>query len=196
MRRAVWTLAIAALAVAALLVWRVRQPRAPGVIATLPDFSFTERDGSTVTRHDLLGHPWVADFIFTRCKLYCPRLTARMKELRRRLPDAVKSVSFTVDPEHDTPEVLSDYARQWQIEGRQWLFLTGPRDAMWTLIRKGFLLPVEAAPQVPDSPILHPNRFVLVDERGRTRNTYDAFDRDALDRLLRDLAGLDAESGS
>jgi len=171
-------------------------PPPPPVIAQLPPFSFTAQSGATVTLAGLAGHPWVADFIFTRCIAYCPRLTARMKELRRELPSEVKSVSFTVDPDHDTPAVLAQYAREWHADGEVWLFLTGPRERMWTLVQKGFLLPVEAQPQVTASPILHSNRFVLVDGRGRVRGTYEAFDADALDRLRRDLRGIEAERPS
>jgi len=166
-------------------------PKAPEVLAHVPDFRLIERDGSTVTRADLAGQPWVADFIFTRCVTSCPVITARMKELRRRLPPEVRSVSFSVDPEHDTPPVLSEYARKWQVEGRQWLFLTGSRPEMWTLIRKGFLLPVEDQPDVPEAPILHTNRFVLVDAEGGIRGTYEALDPDSLHRLLEDLRAIE-----
>jgi protein SCO1/2 len=165
----------------------------PVVIAALPRFELTERDGSTVGSGDLAGAPWVADFIFTRCAVYCPRLTARMKELRQSLPPRVKSVSFSVDPDYDTPEVLAEYARKWGIEGREWLFLTGERETIWNLIRDGFLQPVEETPEVEASPILHSNRFVLVDARGRMRGLYDAFDETAFERLLADLAAIEAE---
>jgi cytochrome oxidase Cu insertion factor (SCO1/SenC/PrrC family) len=139
---------------------------------------------------DLAGRPFVADFIFTRCAIYCPRLTARLKELRLQLLPEVRTVSFSVDPEHDTPEVLARYAAQWQIEGKQWLFLTGPKDAMWTLIREGFLQPVEAQPENTASPVLHSTRFVLVDGAGRLRGTYDAYDEAAIGQLKRDLGAV------
>lgn len=190
MRRTLLAMALAATAAFVVVLLTMQTRPAPEPIATLPDFTLTERDGATVSKSDLLGAPWVADFIFTRCVLYCPRLTARMKELRAKLPPTVRTVSFSVDPEHDTPEVLTGYARQWQIEGREWLFLTGTRAQVWELIRKGFLLPVEEEPANPASPILHSNRFVLVDSRGRIRSTVEAYDDDALDRLLADLKAV------
>lgn len=169
----------------------------PPVISTLPDFVLTERSGALVTREELAGSPWIADFVFTRCKVYCPRLTARMKELAGRLPAAagVKLVSFSVDPEFDTPAVLTAYADRHGLSHRNdWLFLTGSRAAIWGLVRQGFLLPVEETPENPDMPILHSNRFVLVDGQGRMRGAYDAFEPEALDRLLADLAALRAEA--
>ena len=193
MRRTLIALAAAVVVVTGVFVLVSQRPRAPAVMAVLPEFALLERDGSPVGRADLLGSPWVADFVFTRCAIYCPRLTARMKELRARLPASVRSVSFSVDPEHDTPEVLAEYAQRWGIEGREWLFLTGSRDATWSLIREGFLQPVEETPEVTASPILHSNRFVLVDSRARLRGFYDAFDEEALAQLLADLRGVLAE---
>jgi protein SCO1/2 len=195
MRRTLIALAAAVTVVVAVIALRPAPRPAPAPIAQLPEFALVERDGSTVTRADLAGTPWIADFVFTRCAIYCPRLTVRMKELRERLPPAIRTVSFSVDPEHDTPEVLERYAEQWGIEGRSWLFLTGEREPMWRLVREGFLLPVEDAPEVEASPILHSNRFVLVDSAGRIRDTYDAFDDDALERILADLSALAAEEG-
>lgn len=168
----------------------------PPVIATLPDFVLTERSGALVTRAELAGSPWIADFIFTRCRVYCPRLTERMKELGGRLGEGsdVLLVSITVDPEHDTPAVLTEYANAHGLSHRaDWLFLTCPRPAIWELVRRGFLLPVEETPANPDMPILHSNRFVLVDGEGRMRGAYDAFEPDALDRLLADLEAVRAE---
>ena len=188
--------ALLALALSVLTACRPGRP-APPPLSTLPDFTLVERDGSTVRRTDLLGAPWVADFVFTRCIAYCPRLTARMKELRARLPAEIRTVSFSVDPEHDTPAVLTEYARQWQIEGKSWLFLTGERAAVWSLVRKGFLLAVEEDPSSTGSnsaaPIVHSNRFVLVDSRGRMRSAVEAFDADAIERLLAELEAVRRE---
>jgi cytochrome oxidase Cu insertion factor (SCO1/SenC/PrrC family) len=180
----------AALCAVALVALACARRPAPEPLSTLPDFSLVERDGSTVTLATLRGAPWIADFIFTHCALYCPRLTARMKKLRADLPAGVRTVSITVDPARDTPAVLSAYADSWQAEGRSWLFLTGDKDPIWTLIRKGFLLPVEENPDVEASPILHSNRFALVDSAGRLRGTYEAFDEEAMTRLRADLEAV------
>lgn len=194
MRRTLYALAALAVVGSGLFFYVLsRRVPPPDVIAQLPAFELTERDGSTVALADLAGAPWVADFVFTRCAVYCPRLTARMKELRQGLPARVRSISFSVDPDYDTPEVLREYARAWGIEGAEWLFLTGPRTTMWKLIREGFLQPVEETPEVTASPILHSNRFVLVDAQGRMRGLYDAFDETAFDRLRADLAAIEAE---
>lgn len=171
-----------------------RAPESLPVLSELPQFSLVERSGTALDKATLAGRPAIVDFIFTRCPASCPRLTARMKELEMRLPETstVRLLSITVDPEHDRPEVLTRYAEFWQASPR-WLFATGERAAIWELVRKGFLLAVEETPEDTTSPILHSNRFALVDGQGRLRATYLAFEEDALDRVLADLAAVEAE---
>lgn len=196
MRRALaWSLlAFATLAAGALYLRERLRPPLP-VIATLPHFALTERDGAEIGLAELAGAPWIADFVFTRCQLVCPRLTEKMAELRRRLGSdaAARSVSISVDPEFDTPEVLARYAEEHGIEGRDWLFLTGEKEAVRGLIRNGFLLPVEDTPEITQMPVLHSNRFVLVDAEGRIRGMYLPLEQGEIDRLLDDLSALERE---
>jgi cytochrome oxidase Cu insertion factor (SCO1/SenC/PrrC family) len=165
------------------------------VLSTLPEFSLLDQHGATVTSGALAGRPFVADFIFTRCPAACPRLTARMKELAGRLPDdsPARLVSISVDPVFDRPEVLAAYAASREISAPRWLLLTGEREAIWDLVRKGFLLPIEEQND-PANPILHSNRFALVDAEGRLRGTYEAFEAGALELLLDDLRALEREA--
>lgn len=164
---------------------RERQP--PPRLIELPSFELTNRDGSTVTLDRLRGAPWVADFIFTRCALYCPRLTSRMKMLEESVPSAegLTRVSITVDPAFDSPEVLSAYADSHGVDDERWLFLTGELEPVRTLIVGGFKLAVEDT-----VPILHSNRFVLVDAEGTVRGYYDATDGSEMERLIDDLRAL------
>jgi len=169
-----------------------RVPEPLPVLSELPEFSLVERGGNALTKGSLAGRPAVVDFVFTRCPASCPRLTARMKELEELLPasSTTRLLSISVDPEHDRPEVLRLYAERWQA-GPRWLFATGERAAIWTLIRKGFLLPVEENPQDATSPILHSNRFALIDAQGRLRATYEALEEGAVARILADLQQLE-----
>ena len=191
-------LAASALTMAGLAM-RQRQPPLP-VIAQVPDFALTHHDGSTVTRRDLLGAPWIADFIFTRCPAICPRMTSQMSLVAKGLGPGspIKIASFSVDPEHDTPEVLARYAQQHGA-GDGWYFLTGEVEDIHILSREGFKLGVDASPSeeqaLGDGPILHSNRFVLVDSQGLIRGYYDPFDETGLDRLVVDARRLLREAG-
>lgn len=192
-----WTLLAASTAVAVALLVRERSREPLPVLATLPHFALIERDGSTVTLRELAGRPWVADFVFTRCQVVCPLLTGKMAELRRRLPagSRLASVSISVDPEHDTPAVLRAYAEGKGISGRDWLFLTGERDAVRGLIRDGFLLAVEDTPDNVAMPVMHSSRFALVDGEGRIRGYYSPLEQEGeLERLLADAAALEREA--
>jgi len=202
-RRAAWALLIGVLVALAVTTlwsrrWGAPGTAAPPVLGTIPDFTFTERDGSRVSRADLAGEPWIAAFIFTRCGSICPRITDQMIRLGTLMPhpELVRRVSFTVDPEYDTPQVLSAYARDHGIAPAatsRWLFLNGPESALKSLVRNGFKLVVEKGDS-PEDPILHSSRLVLVDGQGSVRGYYDAFDEEAIGRLLEDLRALLRES--
>ena len=176
---------------AALAVWLVRRPSPLPVLGNVPTFALTERTGRPLTNDDLAGHVWIVDFIFTRCPDFCPALTARMAGLAKQLApagDPIRLVSISVDPVHDTPDVLRDYAtRAGARDG--WLFVTGDRAAVASLLRDGFKV-AWADDGPPTSPITHSDRFVLVDRMLRIRGYYHGTDPDDVTRLARDATAL------
>ncbi len=138
------------------------------------DFSLTERSGGTVKRADLLGKVWVASFIFTRCSTSCPLICKNLAQLQQDLADQddVVLVSFTVDPDHDTPEVLRAYADSFGADPKRWLFLTGKQEDIYTLVEKSFKLSVkqnEDKARTSGNEVTHSNRLILVDRKGRIR---------------------------
>lgn len=195
-RGLIWALLVVALVVviAATAIDRLGRPEPPPVLGSVPAFTMTNRDGRTIRLQDLAGKPWIADFIFTRCPASCPLMTARMARLDRELPKDLDArlVSFSVDPEHDTPPALARYAESYQAPAR-WLFLTGDKAETYRLSRQGFKLGIEIPPSGSGpgvEPILHSTRFVLVDGQGRIRGYYDGFDEDSMKRLVRDLEAV------
>ena len=99
--------------------------------AGIDDFSLTERSGKTVIKEDLLGKPWVACFVFTRCAGPCPRVSGQFYQLQKDLKDLdFRLVTFTVDPKNDTPEVLARYAESVGADPEKWLFLTGDQNGL------------------------------------------------------------------
>ena len=98
-------------------------------------------------------------------------------------------VSFTVDPEKDTPEVLRVYAEKLHARPQRWDFLTGPRDAIHSLSRDGFKLGLSEGAEEDGGPV-HTTRFVLVDRRGMIRGYYDALAPDAVTKVLADANHL------
>ncbi len=154
-------------------------------LSSLPGFSTISETGATVTKETLAGQVWIADFIFTTCGGTCPGMTAKMRSLQERLrsESGVRLVSFTVDPEHDTPEVLARYGLGQGADPRRWSFLRTDKDAIRTLCRTGFRLSVEDAGEGVE-PILHSTRFVLVDGTGTIRGYFDSNEPGAMDALV------------
>ena len=160
-------------------------------------FELQDRMGTLVRREDLLGRPWVASFVFTRCTGPCPRVVGTLRKLQAHLQEGgPRIVTISVDPEWDTPEVLRRYSAEVGADPKRWIFLTGDPKAVQALVRTSFLLPAEIAPP-GEAPIgehvSHSTRLVAVDKKGRVRG-YFAGETDAdLDRLVGYLASLQDE---
>lgn len=173
-------------------LWVKRQVGASGDAAQnhlldAPEFALMDQSAAAVSRHSLLGKVWIADFIFTNCAGPCPKMTAMMAELQGRItrPD-VKLVSFTVDPERDTPAVLKKYADGFSADHSRWHFLTGSVEEM-AAVARGMNI---AAVKNEDSSISHGTYFILVDRAGQIRGYYRQSDPTELDRLAADAAAL------
>jgi cytochrome oxidase Cu insertion factor (SCO1/SenC/PrrC family) len=151
-----------------------------------PDFALTERSGRTVGLDQLRGKIWIADFIYTTCTDTCPLQTAMMAKLQQEYDKPeIQFVSFSVDPERDTPTVLTAYAAKYQADADRWYFLTGQRERMIRLIQDGFHLAVATTPigDDPSGMIAHSPRFVLIDKESRIRGYYDSRELEAFVRL-------------
>ena len=157
---------------------------------SVPQFQLTNQNGQPFGSEQLRGKIWIADFIFTTCPGPCPLISSRMSDLQRPLEDSdVHLVTFTVDPETDTPEVLRDYAARLHARPGRWDFLTGDKDAIYNLTQQGFKLAV--ADDIPESegPV-HATRAVLVDRKGEIRGYYDMTAPDTVTKLLADTTQL------
>lgn len=163
----------------------------------VPAFSLTERSGRTITQDDLRGKTCVVSFFFTNCAAGCARTQASMKRLQddlARYPD-VLLVSITVDPQNDTPEVLRKYAEHWKADPSRWLFLTGPEQEIYQLIRNGFFLAVQKNNETtdPGMAIVHSFHLMVVDRQGKVCGfIHDGREPDEVTRLearVKQLAG-------
>lgn len=160
----------------------------------VPDFKLTERSGKDVRLAELRGKIWIADFIYTTCTDTCPLQTAAMAKLQKEYADkpGVQLVSVTVDPERDTPQILSAYAAKHEADAQRWFFLTGQREQIIHLIRDGFHLSVAGLPDGAEQSgmISHSPRFVLIDKNTQIRGYYDSREMEAFVRLKNDVETL------
>ncbi|MFQ5914845.1 MAG: SCO family protein [Nitrospinota bacterium] len=137
-------------------LWSLKGDEGDGGLPTyssVPDFSLVERTGGRISRADLLNTVWVADFFYTQCPDTCPLQTAEMAHLQGEFASEkqFRLVSFTIDPERDTPEVLTAYAKKFGADSERWLFLTGKKREIYDLVRNGFRLSV-AVSEEPHGP--------------------------------------------
>jgi len=174
------------------LLFGCARPAQPEITTygTVPAFSLADQTGKTITLHDLAGHVWIADFIFTNCGGTCPVMSQSMRKLQDALPQEIRMVSFTVDPTRDTPQVLGEYAKRYGAREDRWLFLTGEKDILYNLSIKGFKLALEDTGGTEVEPITHSSRFVLVDRQGQIRGYYSGVDEEELKRLSEDVKTL------
>jgi protein SCO1/2 len=170
----------------------VGAPDAPlPILYDAPPFALIDQDKQPATNTQLLGHPWVADFIFTTCASLCPTMSAHMTDLQSRLPTDVKLVSFSVDPTHDDPAALKAYAARYKAEPGRWIFLTGDEKTQERVVRG---MKMYFAPSTIGSPIQHDEHFVLVDADGHIRRVYDSLVPADMDQLVRDANQLSQEA--
>lgn len=165
------------------------EPDPPPVLRELPQWRLVDQNGQAFGSDDLAGDVYVASFLFTRCATVCPRLTASLRQLARRYRDegvdGVRLVSFTVDPEHDTPERLRDYAGSRSLDLERWSLVTGAERELRSVVVDGFALPMgerlDLAGGLVD--VAHAARLALVDRDGGVRGYY-ASDAVGLDEVF------------
>lgn len=166
-----------------------REPPPPPVLGQLPPFELIDAEGRAFGSADLEGRVYVADFIFTRCPSICPLLTRAMVHLQERYAEegieGVRLVSFSVDPDYDTPERLLAYAERHGADPERWTFLTGESSHLREFLVDGFKLAMGDLPADPNDllDIAHSGKFVIVDGGGRIRGYYDT-DESGLDEIF------------
>lgn len=162
------------------------------VFGTVPSFYLTERSGREFSKNELQGKVWVASFVFTHCSGQCPLLCEKLKRVqsRFRFKDNFRLVSFTMDPERDTPAVLAQYAGRFDADPYKWSFLTGPKKDVDFLVQSGFRLASGGPGGEEPEGITHSFKLVLVDGYGRIRGYYDGLDDAAVNTLIKDTKVL------
>lgn len=153
------------------------------ILGKVPEFRFQNQDGEPFGLDDLLGHVWVADFIYIKCQGPCPAMTVDMKKLQDLTEDipGLRLVTFTVDPERDTVEDLKSYAQNTDADPERWTFLRGEVKDLKRVMIDGFKM------GDPNNPLNHSTRFCLVDQTGRVRGYYDHRRGDEMVRLRKHI---------
>ena len=184
-------LTINAFALAALYSANLEQAKRSGktvlpVYGQVGDFTLLDQNQSEVTRRTLSGKPWIANFMFSRCAGACPVMSVKMEGFQKSL-GRIRLVSFSVDPERDSPAALAEYAKKYSAESGRWFFLTGSKE---TLNKVSNSVHLGSLGDLG----MHSLRFVLVDADSNIRGYYDSTDAKAIQKLLHDAKRLDVRS--
>ena len=199
-QKILWTVlavALISIGIYSLNDWlRSQEIRTPSrilpMLGSVPEFSLTNLDGKTIGSKDLAGNIYVVDLIFTQCAGTCPILTAQLASLQHSLIKTtnVKLVSISVDPNNDTPEVLAAYAKHYNADTKSWYFLTGDIPTIYKIAKDGFKLTLDSVGGDFKNPIVHSERFVLVDKKGNIRGFYNGTEDDSKSKVLADIGDL------
>jgi protein SCO1/2 len=166
-------------------------PRGPELqrLFAAPSFHLTDQRNQPISDKTLTGNPYIAAFFFASCQNLCPALSSHMAKLQGQLPASVKLVSFSVDPDHDTPAVLEAYGKVYGANDSRWYFLTGSKQEICDT-EVGLKL---ATPGSALSPLMHSDRLLLIDATGEVRGIYNSTDPDDLKKLVTDATRLASE---
>lgn len=156
----------------------------------VPDFTLTAQDGREfLSSRELKGKVWMGQFIFTTCTGPCPRMATLLGRIQNATTDLadVRFVSFTVDPENDTPQALTEFGRRHKADFSRWSLLTGPKQALHYLKREVFKL------GDVDATLNHSTRLILIDRKMRVRAFPESDDPEKLAAIVADIRSLLAE---
>ncbi|WP_371932007.1 SCO family protein [Mesobacillus subterraneus] len=157
------------------------------------DFTFTNQDGEPFSKADLEGQVWMASFIFTNCADVCPPMTANMSKLQDMIEEEglkdVEIVSFSVDPSVDNPEALMEYGKKFNVDFKNWSFLTGyTQEEIEKFALENFKTLVKK-PETGDQ-VIHGTDFYLVDQNGDMRKYYTGLKEVPFEQIIEDIKAL------
>ncbi|MBS7787228.1 SCO family protein [Flavobacterium sp. CYK-55] len=170
-------------------------------IGPAPTYKLTDQNGKTITNEDYKGKVYVLEFFFSSCPTICPRMNQSMLQIQNKFfgnPN-FGIVSISIDPEHDTPEVLKAHAETLGVKSSNWHFLTGDKTYIFDLANKGFNLYAGENDKASGG-FEHSGLFALIDKDGKIRCRkdeygnpilyYDGLDKKGVEAIQHDIAIL------
>lgn len=147
-----------------------------GVDRKVPTFEFVNQDNDTITNADYKGKIYLVEFFFTRCTDICIPMNHNLQAIAKQFEGNPNFgiASFSIDPEHDQPEVLKKYAQDYGVTNPNWNFMTGDREEMRKLANEGFYLATNLG-EVEHVDLYHSGLFALIDQNGFIRSRLDPY---------------------
>jgi protein SCO1/2 len=160
----------------------------------IPDFKFQNQENRTITQDEFRNKIYVANFFFTTCPSICPTLIKHTKLIQNEFidDDDILLISHTVYPEHDSVQVLYDFAELNGINSEKWHLVTGKKDDIYELSRKGYFA-ISYNPSRGKDAFIHTENVVLIDKERRIRGIYTGTKLHETNRLIEDIYTLRKE---
>jgi protein SCO1 len=157
-------------------------------------FSLTDQNGEVVSDKTVQNKIYVADFFFATCQSICPVMSKNLVDVQQAFAkdDSVLIISHSVNPLHDTVEVLKQYASKYGAITNKWHFLTGDKKQIYALAKTSYLVNALEDDGTAEG-FLHSELLLLIDTKGRIRGTYDGTDKAQVIKLIADMRLLKTE---
>ena len=157
------------------------------------DFKLRSSTGDSISLPADSNKIVVVNFFYTNCQSVCLQMNTQLARVVAEYTQnkMIRFYSITVDPEHDTPEVLKAYAQTFKADPKKWSFLTGDKNLIYDLAKKDFL--VDALVQKQSGTIVHSPMLILLDPQNRIRGYYDSTSKEQVDKLIDEIKVLVAE---
>jgi len=175
--------------------WIDGNTKMPDTFHTIPAFSFTDQDGKSITERSVADKIVVANFFFTSCRGICPRLTTDLQMVQTAFEqdDKVIILSHSVMPKTDNVKALKRYADNYKINSQKWHLLTGDKDAIYTIARKGYFADEDMGATKTTTDFLHTENVLLIDTKRHIRGIYKGTSPLEMQNLIADIKTLEKE---
>lgn len=162
---------------------------------TIGKFALTNQFGETITEQTTKNKIYIADFFFATCQSICPQMSKHLVEVQKAFEkdDSILILSHTVNPLHDTVDVLNKYSLSYKAIKGKWHFLTGNKKTIYDLAKNDYLVNALEDDGTPEG-FLHSELFLLIDAKGRIRGMYDGTDLVQVNKLINDIRLLKTEN--
>lgn len=159
----------------------------------IPPFSFVNQEGKTITDRDFSNKIYVANFFYATCPRECPKMSDQLKRVQEAFSkdDGVMIISHTINPEHDSVQVLAEYARKYNADPKKWWFVTGTKESINSIAQDGYI--VSAAQGKNPEDFFHSQDLILIDKDKHIRGFYDGMDAPSVDTLIAEIRVLEFE---
>jgi protein SCO1/2 len=160
------------------------------------DFKFMNQDGDFVSNETVENKIYVASFFFTSCPGICPKMRSQLAKVQEiyKDDDNVIIISHSIQPSNDTVEVLSHYAKKNDVLSGKWHLVTGKREDIYKIAKKGYFASEDLGKFVDDEDFLHTENLVLVDTNKHIRGIYNGLNNRSVSHLIEDIKQLEKEN--